>query len=163
AVGGLGTTYFTAKIGVAENRTHTAKLAVLPTIEVLSPGVVQGLAPGEHRVQLGLPVSGELDRGPLRLYGAAGYFTRGAWFTGAVANDASFAAAHEKSLELKSILQQRQIGHELRRSDRFHFCNDRRQLPDGERFVERARERVDRADGGRPRHACGRRDRGEID
>ena len=83
AVGGLGTTYFTAKIGVAENRTHTAKLAVLPTIEVLSPGVVQGLAPGEHRVQLGLPVSGELDRGPLRLYGAAGYFTRGAWFTGA--------------------------------------------------------------------------------
>jgi hypothetical protein len=83
AVGGLGTTYFSAKIGVAENRTHTAKLAVLPTIEVLSPGVVAGLAPGEHRVQLGLPVSGELDRGRLRLYGATGYFTRGAWFTGA--------------------------------------------------------------------------------
>ena len=82
AVGGLGTTYFGAKIGVLENREHTAKFAVLPTIEVLSPGVVESLAPGEHRVQLGIPVSGEIDRGRLRLYGATGFFTRGAWFTG---------------------------------------------------------------------------------
>jgi hypothetical protein len=83
AVGGLGTSYFSAKIGVATNKRHGVKLAVSPTLEVLSPGVVDALAPGEHRVQMGFPVSAEVDRGPVRLYGATGYFTRGAWFTGA--------------------------------------------------------------------------------
>ena len=31
-------------------------------------------------------MSAELDRGAVRLYGATGYFTRGAWFTGAGAS-----------------------------------------------------------------------------
>jgi hypothetical protein len=83
AVGGLGTSYFSAKIGVADNQRHGVKVAVSPTLEVLSPGVIDALAPGEHRVQMGFPVSAEVDRGPVRVYGATGYFTRGAWFTGA--------------------------------------------------------------------------------
>ena len=82
AAGGLGTSYFSAKIGVFNSTKHGAKLAVSPTLEVLSPAVVGSLAPGEHRVQVGFPFSAEIDRGPLRLYGATGYFTRGAWFTG---------------------------------------------------------------------------------
>lgn len=83
AVGGLGTSYFSTKIAVLNNEKHGAKIAVSPTLEVLSPGVVDALAPGEHRIQMGFPASAELDRGPLRVYGAAGYFTRGAWFSGA--------------------------------------------------------------------------------
>ena len=58
-------------------------MAVSPTLEVLSPAVVSSLPAGERRVQLGFPVSVGLDRGPVRIYGGAGYFTRGAWFTGA--------------------------------------------------------------------------------
>jgi hypothetical protein len=83
AVGGLGTSYFSGKIAVFGDEKRGVKLAVSPTLEVLSPGVVDALAPGEHRVQMGFPVSAELDRGPVRVYGATGYFTRGAWFTGA--------------------------------------------------------------------------------
>jgi hypothetical protein len=83
AVGGLGTSYFSGKIAVFGSEQRGVKVAVSPTLEVLSPGVVDVLAPGEHRVQLGFPVSAELDHGPVRVYGATGYFTCGAWFTGA--------------------------------------------------------------------------------
>jgi hypothetical protein len=83
ALGGLGTSYFTTKLGVLESRDHLTKLAVSPTLEVLTPGAAAATGPNQHRVQLGIPVSAEIDRGPFRLYGATGYFTRGAWFTGA--------------------------------------------------------------------------------
>jgi hypothetical protein len=83
AAGGLGTLYFSSKIGVLDRRASTVKVAVSPTLEVLSPAVVDSLAADEHRVQLGVPVSAEIDRGPVRVYGGMGYFTRGAWFTGA--------------------------------------------------------------------------------
>jgi hypothetical protein len=82
SVGGLGTSFFSTKIGVIDNKKYNAKLAVSPTLELLSPGAAEWLPPGEHRVQLGLPVSAEIARGPVRVYGATGYFTRGAWFTG---------------------------------------------------------------------------------
>src|SRR3989442_142931 len=75
AAGGLGTSYFSAKIGVFNSKKQRAKLAVSPTLEVLSPGVVGSLASGEHRVQVGFPVSAEIDRGPVRLDCATGYFT----------------------------------------------------------------------------------------
>jgi hypothetical protein len=81
--GGLGTVYFSSKIGVFEAAGSSFKMAVSPTLEVLSPGVVSSLPAGERRIQLGFPVSAGFDRGPVRLYGGAGYFTRGAWFTGA--------------------------------------------------------------------------------
>ena len=83
AAGGLGTLYFSSKIGVLDRKASSVKVAVSPTLEVLSPAVVDTLAAGDHRMQLGLPVSAEIDRGPVRLYGGMGYFTRGAWFTGA--------------------------------------------------------------------------------
>jgi hypothetical protein len=51
-------------------------LAVSPVMEVLSPG-----APG-GRVHFAIPVSMELRRAPFRVYGSAGYFTRGSVFTG---------------------------------------------------------------------------------
>jgi hypothetical protein len=82
AAAGLGTSYFSMKLAVVDDRKRGLKIAVSPTLEVLSPGVVEWLAPGEHRVQIGFPVSAQLDRGQLRLYGASGYFTRGAWFMG---------------------------------------------------------------------------------
>jgi hypothetical protein len=82
AAGGLGTVYFGSKIGVIDGNAPV-KVAVSPTVEVLSPAVAAALPPGEHRVQLGFPVSAEIGRGSMRVYGGAGYFTRGAWFTGA--------------------------------------------------------------------------------
>jgi hypothetical protein len=82
SAGGLGTLYFSSKVGLFDDGKSGVKVAVSPTLEVLSPGVVDMLAPGEHRVQLGLPISMEIDRGPARIYGGTGYFTRGAWFTG---------------------------------------------------------------------------------
>ena len=33
-------------------------------------------------MHFGLPISAQIDRGRARLYGGAGYFTRGVWFTG---------------------------------------------------------------------------------
>jgi hypothetical protein len=51
-------------------------LAVSPVMEILSPG-----APG-GRVHFAIPVSMELRRAPFRVYGSAGYFTRGSVFTG---------------------------------------------------------------------------------
>jgi hypothetical protein len=79
--GGIGTSYFTTKIGLLDAASGF-KIAASPTLEVLGPGVVDALAPGQHRVQMGFPLSAEFGRGPARVYGGAGYFTRGAWFTG---------------------------------------------------------------------------------
>lgn len=81
-IGGLGTTYVSAKVGVLTGGTSGVKLAVAPTIEILGDGVLQGLAPGESRTQFGLPVSIEVDRGPVRVFGSTGFFSRGVWFAG---------------------------------------------------------------------------------
>jgi hypothetical protein len=83
AAGGIGTSFFSAKIGVASNRTHTAKLAVAPTMQLLGKGVALALGPNESRVRWGLPISAEVDRGPLRVYGGGGYFSPALWYTGA--------------------------------------------------------------------------------
>jgi hypothetical protein len=82
-VGGVGTSYFSAKIAAINDAKRSVKLSVAPTLEVLGHGVLQSMADGEHRVHFGLPVSVELDRGPARLYAGGGYFSRGVWFTGA--------------------------------------------------------------------------------
>jgi hypothetical protein len=49
---------------------------------MLGSGVLQSLEPGARRVQFGLPVSAELDRGALRLFAGGGYFSGGVWFSG---------------------------------------------------------------------------------
>jgi hypothetical protein len=81
--GGVGTSYFSAKIAALNDAKRSLKLSVAPTLEVLGHGVLQSMAEGERRVHFGLPVSVELDRGRARLYAGGGYFTRGVWFTGA--------------------------------------------------------------------------------
>ena len=83
AVGGVGTSYFSAKIAALNDAKRSLKLSVAPTLEVLGHGVLQSMAGGERRVHFGLPVSVEMDRGRARLYAGGGYFTRGVWFTGA--------------------------------------------------------------------------------
>jgi hypothetical protein len=52
-------------------------LAISPTMEVLSAGTPDG------RVHFAVPVSLELRRQPFRVYGSAGLFTRGSFFSGA--------------------------------------------------------------------------------
>ena len=52
-------------------------LAVSPVVEILSAGALDG------RVHFALPVNVEVRRLPFRVYGSAGYFTRGSVFGGA--------------------------------------------------------------------------------
>jgi len=52
-------------------------LAISPTVEVLSPGNPDG------RVHFAIPVNLELRRQPFRVYGSAGLFSRGSFFSGA--------------------------------------------------------------------------------
>jgi hypothetical protein len=81
-VGGLGTTFVSAKIGVLNGVGSPVKLAVAPTVEILGPNAMQALAPGEGRARVGVPVSFEVDRGAARVFGSAGYFFGGGWFVG---------------------------------------------------------------------------------
>jgi hypothetical protein len=76
----LGTSYFSAKVALLPD--SDVKLAISPLVEVLGTSAAQSLPAGESRYQFGLPVSIEAERGPARLFAAAGFFTRGAWFTG---------------------------------------------------------------------------------
>jgi hypothetical protein len=71
--GGIGTTFFSTKIGVLNNEAHGLKLAVAPTLEILSKasGPV-----GQSRTQWGLPVSVELDRKGDAFTGARDIFHR---------------------------------------------------------------------------------------
>ena len=83
AVGGVGTSFFSAKVGVYELADRGVKVAVTPTMQLLGEGVVAALEPGQGRVRWGLPVSAEISRGTTRLYGGGGYFSPGLWFAGA--------------------------------------------------------------------------------
>jgi hypothetical protein len=81
AVGGLGSLYFYGKVGLLGDESPI-KLAVSPTIEVLSEGAALSLAPTESRAQFGLPVSVEYDAGSTRVFAGTGFFTRGIRFAG---------------------------------------------------------------------------------
>jgi hypothetical protein len=82
AGGEIGTSFFSAKIGMFDDPKRGVKLSVSPTLELLGSGVLQSIEPGASRVQFGLPVSAELDRGALRLFAGGGYFSGGVWFSG---------------------------------------------------------------------------------
>ena len=82
AVGGLGTTFVSAKYAAYVNQRTGLKVAVAPTLELLGTGVLPLLGPTETRAQLGLPVSVELDRQGKRFYASSGWFSRGVWFAG---------------------------------------------------------------------------------
>jgi hypothetical protein len=81
--GGLGTMFLHAKVALVDDSRRSLKFAVAPTMEILGRAAMQFAPIDQSRVQWGLPVSVELDRGVSRLYGSTGYFSPGMWYTGA--------------------------------------------------------------------------------
>ena len=81
-VGGVGTSFFSAKVALLDDRRRGVKLSASATLEVLGEGVLQSLDAGASRVQIGFPVSAEIDRGTIRVFAGGGYFSRGIWFGG---------------------------------------------------------------------------------
>jgi len=77
--GGLGTMFFGTKIAVFSDDARTLKVAVGPTLEVLTDATL----PGQRRAEWGVPVSAQVDRGSSRIYASTGYFSPGIWYTGA--------------------------------------------------------------------------------
>ena len=78
---GFGDVYLSAKIQLREPTGSRAGFGIIPMVEVLS------VAPpdGGSRVTWALPASIEVQRTGWRVYGSAGYFSRGAMFaSGAV-------------------------------------------------------------------------------
>jgi hypothetical protein len=75
---GLDDVYLSAKYTLLDPTLTVSEvgLAISPVVEVLSADASDG------RVHFALPVSVELRRMPFRVYGSAGYFTRGAMFGG---------------------------------------------------------------------------------
>lgn len=80
--GGLGTSYVSAKIQIAENKSGTLKATLAPTLQLLGDGVLAALGPTKNRARVGIPASVEFDSGRLRVFGGGGYFSPGLWFTG---------------------------------------------------------------------------------
>jgi hypothetical protein len=78
----IGTSFFSMKIAMFDDPKRGLKVSVSPTLEMLGSGVLQSIEPGASRIQLGLPVSVELDRGTLRMFAGGGYFSGGVWFSG---------------------------------------------------------------------------------
>jgi hypothetical protein len=76
---GLDDMYLSAKFTAIDPSQNDAQfgIAVSPVLEVLSSGAPDG------RLHFAVPVSFELRRQPYRVYGSAGYFSRGSLFTGA--------------------------------------------------------------------------------
>jgi hypothetical protein len=83
AQGGLGTTFFNAKIGVVGDDTRMFRVAVSPTLEILSQASMLGVATDQSRTQWGLPVSVDVDHEGTRFFGSSGYFSPGVWYLGA--------------------------------------------------------------------------------
>jgi hypothetical protein len=83
ASGGLGTSFYTAKIAIGEEHSRAMKVAIGPTLEVLGAASMPYGPAGQSRVQWGVPVSVEIDRGATRMYGSSGYFSPGILYVGA--------------------------------------------------------------------------------
>jgi hypothetical protein len=75
---GVDDVYLGAKYTIIDPTLTVSEfgLAVSPTVEVLSAGSPDG------RVHFAIPVNLELRRAPFRIYGSAGVFTRGSFFSG---------------------------------------------------------------------------------
>lgn len=75
---GVDDVYLSAKYTLVDPTLTLSEfgLAISPVVEVLSAGAPDG------RVHFALPVSVEVRRLPFRVFGSAGYFTRGSFFTG---------------------------------------------------------------------------------
>ena len=99
---GMDDVYLSAKYTLVDPTLTLSEfgLAISPTMELLSAGSPDG------RVHFALPVSMELRRQPFRIYGSAGLFTRGSFFSGAALEWASplgavFTGALTQSYSLK--------------------------------------------------------------
>ena len=75
---GMDDMYFGAKYTLIDPTLTLSEfgVAVNPVVELLSAGSPDG------RIHFALPISVELRRQPFRVYGSAGYFTRGSVFAG---------------------------------------------------------------------------------
>jgi hypothetical protein len=102
---GVGDVYLSAKIGVLdpEAKGRTFGVALAPVVEVLSSSSV---AEGADRVFWALPVTFERRFERYRVYGTAGYFSRGAAFASAAVElpvsekvTATATLSHTRSLE----------------------------------------------------------------
>jgi hypothetical protein len=73
---GVDDMYFSGKLVLIDPALKDARfgIAVIPVLEVLSPGSF------DDRVHWALPVSAEFRASPVRVYGSTGYFSRGAVF-----------------------------------------------------------------------------------
>jgi hypothetical protein len=125
AVGGIGTSYITSKIGLLTDAE--VKLAVAPIVEILGEGAVQSLSPGASRVQVGVPVSLEIGQGPARVFAATGVFSRGAWFAG---GGASLQTSPRTSVSLS-------FNRAWARTDVDGVTRDRRELSGGVSYFAR--------------------------
>jgi len=101
---GLDDVYLSAKYMLLDPTLTVSEvgLAISPVVEILSADATDG------RVHFALPVSVELRRMPFRVYGSAGYFTRGALFGGGAvewtsANGVSVTGAVMQSYSTKTI------------------------------------------------------------
>ena len=76
---GMDDVYLSAKVNLVDPTLTLNEfgLSVSPVMEILSAGAPDG------RVHFAIPVNLEVRRAPMRVYGSAGYFTRGAMFSGA--------------------------------------------------------------------------------
>lgn len=76
---GIGDTYLSAKVGLLDPETNGRNFgfAVVPVVEILSSGSV---LEGDSRFHWALPVTAERRFERFRMYGAAGYFSRGSVF-----------------------------------------------------------------------------------
>jgi len=77
--GGLGTMFFSTKVAVFRDEPRALQVAVGPTLEILTEATL----PGQRRMEWGVPVSAQIDRGSSRIYGSSGYFSPGIWYAGA--------------------------------------------------------------------------------
>ena len=81
--GGLGTTFFGAKIAVYENDARAFRVAIAPTLEILDSASRLAEAADGGRTRWGLPVSAQVDHAGSRIYASSGYFSPGIWYAGA--------------------------------------------------------------------------------
>lgn len=122
-VGGVGTSYLSGKIAVLTGEDGV-KLAVSPIVEILGKGAAQSLAAGESRLQVGVPVSLEVAPGPVRMFAATGFFSRGAWFAG---GGAGFQATPRVGLSMS-------FTRSWAKTDQDGITRDRRELSGGISF-----------------------------
>ena len=79
---GVGTTFLHAKLGLLTDSNRPLQVAVAPTVEILGHNAIQWLPADQSRIQWGLPVSAQMDRGVSRVYLSSGYFSPGIWYAG---------------------------------------------------------------------------------